>query len=134
VALIRAAIPAMMQSHFGRIVLVSSMAAQVGMPNVPGYCAVKSALDGLARSIAIDFSRFGITANIVSPGVIDTESNRNPEGEPVRKKLLDAIVPRRFGHVDEVAETVAFLCSRASSYVNGATLPVTGGAHLAGMG
>jgi 3-oxoacyl-[acyl-carrier protein] reductase len=134
-ALARAAIPSMMGARRGRIVIVSSLAAQLGQGKAPLYCALKGALEGLARNLAVDFTRYGITTNVVAPGFVETERlvARIGADEQARARLREATSARELGRPEEVAEVVAFLCSRAASYVSGAVVPVSGGAHLANL-
>ncbi len=132
-ALLGQATPAMMGQRFGRIVLVGSASAQLGQGKAPLYTALKAALEGLCRNLAIDFSRFGITANVVAPGFVDTGRLRRRTDEDMRQRLREATSAGELGTPEQVAEVVVFLCSRAASYISGAVLPVTGGAHLANL-
>lgn len=132
-ALLKGATPAMMTGRFGRVVLVGSASAQLGQGKAPLYTALKAALEGLCRNLAIDFTKFGVTANVVAPGFVDTERLRSRADKQMRDRLRQATAARELGQPQEVAEVVAFLCSRAAAYVSGAVLPVTGGAHLANM-
>jgi len=133
-AIVQAAIPHMMKQRYGRIVFVTSVAATQGLVAAPAYCAVKAALEGLARSLATDLSRYGITSNAVAPGVIDTPRPEGRDEGDVRERIKRTIAARRFGEAQEVAEVVAFLCSRAASYVSGSVVLVTGGGHLVSVG
>jgi 3-oxoacyl-[acyl-carrier protein] reductase len=132
-ALLGQATPAMMGARFGRILMVGSASAQLGQGKAPLYTAIKASLEGLCRNLAIDFSRFGITANVVAPGFVDTGRLQRRADDEMRGRLREATATRSLGTPEEVAEVVAFLCSRAASYVTGAVVPVTGGAHLANI-
>jgi 3-oxoacyl-[acyl-carrier protein] reductase len=130
-ALLKLAVPSMMARRYGRIVLTTSASAELGQGKAPLYTTLKAGLEGLGRNLAIDFGKFGITANAVAPGFIDTERLRARVVEPESREALAAATSlKRLGRAEEVAEVIAFLCSRAASYVNGAVVPVTGGAHL----
>jgi len=131
--LLRAAVPEMMARRFGRIVLVSSVAAALGQGKAPLYCAIKGALEGLMRNLAIDFGRFGVTANVVAPGFVDTERLRRRADDARREQLRQATSAKRLGTPQQIAEVVVFLCSAAASYLTGAVIPVSGGAHLANL-
>jgi 3-oxoacyl-[acyl-carrier protein] reductase len=132
-ALLSAAIPAMMAARFGRVVLVGSASAQVGQGKAPLYTALKAAQEGLCRNLAIDFSRFGVTTNVVALGFTDTERLRSRADEQMRQRLRQATATRKLARPEQVADVVVFLCSRAAGYVTGAVVPVTGGAHLANL-
>lgn len=132
-ALIRELTPGMMSARFGRVVLVGSASASLGQGKAPLYTAIKASLEGLARNLAIDFGKFGVTANVVAPGVVDTPRLRKRADESMRQRLRDATSTRELATPEQVADVVTFLCSRAASYVSGVVLPVTGGAHLANL-
>lgn len=112
----------------GSIVNVSSAASRLGSPDeYVDYAASKGAVDtftlGLAREVATE----GIRVNAVRPGLIDTEIHAR-NGQPDRIERLRTVIPMlRPGTADEVAESIAWLCSDAASYVTGALLDVSGG-------
>jgi 3-oxoacyl-[acyl-carrier protein] reductase len=119
-------VPKMMRARWGRIVVVSSVGAYIGAPGQANYAASKAGLIGLARSIAREYGPRGITANVVSPGPIETDMLASmPEDR--RAALGDQVPVGRIGHVDEVAAAVAFLASEGAAYTTGAVLPVDGG-------
>lgn len=130
-SLLGAVTPGMMARRFGRLVLMGSASAQLGQGKAPLYSALKAAFEGLVHNLAIDFTKFGVTANVVAPGFVDTARLRERAGDLDR--LKKATAAKELGRPEEVAEVVGFLCSRAASYVSGATIPVTGGAHLANL-
>ena len=133
---VRAALPDMQQQRFGRIVLVSSDAARVGSSGEAIYAAAKGGLVSLAKSIAREMVRDGITANCVCPGPTDTAlfrglARQSGDGERITQALERAIPMRRLGRPDDVAPAVAFLCSEAAGYITGQTLSVSGGLTMA---
>jgi NAD(P)-dependent dehydrogenase (short-subunit alcohol dehydrogenase family) len=112
----------------GGIVFIGSLASSTGFPKNAAYQASKSGVLGLTRSFAYDLGGYGIRSNCVSPGYIATAmtqtSYNTPELNEARKKhtLLN-----RWGHPEDVAGCVAFLCSKDASYVTGINMPVDGG-------
>ncbi|MFT7520116.1 MAG: NAD(P)-dependent dehydrogenase (short-subunit alcohol dehydrogenase family) [Kiritimatiellia bacterium] len=124
-------LPDMVAARHGRIVLLGSLAASHGLRGAPLYGAAKAALEGLCRAIAVDHGRFGVTANVVRLGVVATErlADRGVDVEAWRRRSPS----RRLVTVQEVADTVAWLCSERAICVNGAVLDVTSGLHLSAM-
>lgn len=114
----------MARARFGRIVSVSSVAAQLGNRGQANYAAAKSALHGATRSLAREMASRGVTANVVAPGVIEGRMI----GEDFPPERIREIVPaQRAGKPEEVAALVAFLCSDAAGYINGQVIGVNGG-------
>jgi len=126
-----AALPAMQAASYGRIINVSSEAGRLGSKRGSVYAAAKAGVIAFTKSIAIENARYGITANNVLPGPIETpmlESNRQgPRGEEVVAAMAAATLLRRIGQPEEVAAVVAFLASDRAAYVTGETLGVSGG-------
>jgi NAD(P)-dependent dehydrogenase (short-subunit alcohol dehydrogenase family) len=126
-----AALPAMQRAGHGRIVNVSSEAGRIGSYRGSVYAAAKGGVIAFTKSIARENARFGITANNVLPGPIETpmleENRRGPKGEQVIEAMANATLLRRIGEPDEVAAAVAFLASERAAYITGETLGVSGG-------
>jgi 3-oxoacyl-[acyl-carrier protein] reductase len=116
----------MVRARRGRIILLSSVGAFVGLPGQANYAASKAGLLGMARALAREVASRGITVNVVAPGVVDTDMVA-ALGES-RVQELRAMVPLgRTGQPDDVAAAVGFLASAQAAYITGAVIPVDGG-------
>jgi 3-oxoacyl-[acyl-carrier protein] reductase len=127
--LVQAAFEALAASGDGRIVLISSVAAETAIPGQVAYGAAKAGLVGMARTLAAEWASHGIRCNVVMPGFIATPKVRAMPAE-VRQAAVARIPLGRFGQTDELAGTVSFLLSEAAAYINGAVLRVDGGYGL----
>ena len=127
---VQAAFDALVDSGDGRVVLISSAAAETGIPGQVAYGASKAGLVGMARTLAAEWAPRGIRCNVVMPGFIAT-----PKVLAMPERLQDglraAIPLRRFGATEELAGVVSFLLSPAAAYITGAVLRVDGGFGLA---
>ena len=128
-----AVLPGMIERGDGRIVNVASEAGRVGSSGSAAYSAAKGGVIAFTKTIAREGARYGVVCNAVAPGPIDTPLLRRAETElgHVGPKVIETMVGstqlRRMGSPDEVAATIAFLCSDDASYVTGQTLGVSGG-------
>jgi 3-oxoacyl-[acyl-carrier protein] reductase len=119
----QAALPGMAARGYGRIVMISSVTGPIVMaPRQAGYGASKGAMDGVMRSIALDYGRRGVTANSVAPGWIDTASSLDDELVAARSTPIG-----RAGTAEEAAAVAVFLASEAAGYVTGQVFVVDGG-------
>jgi 3-oxoacyl-[acyl-carrier protein] reductase len=130
----RAAVPAMRQAGWGRIVSVSSKAAFRPGPRRATYAASKAAIVGFTKSLALDLAPFGITVNAVLPGPIRTSraisTNRREYGDDLEagfRERAKAIPIGRFGTREEVASMIGYLASDAAGFVTGQAIGVDGG-------
>ena len=123
----RAVLPGMQEEGWGRVVMVTSVTGPVmAMRGEAAYAAAKAGMVGLARSIAVDHARDGITANAVAPGWIRTGSQTADEARQAEQTPIG-----RSATPEEVAAAIAFLCSPGASYVTGQCLVVDGGNSVA---
>ncbi|MDQ1394797.1 MAG: 3-oxoacyl-[acyl-carrier protein] reductase [Acidimicrobiaceae bacterium] len=132
----RAAFAVMREQRSGRIVSISSVAGRVGLARTGAYGASKAAIIGLTRSMAVDAAPFGITANAVCPGFIDTNRiassvrrSRPGHEDEALADLVRRVPAGRLGRPDEVAAAVRFFASDAASYITAQVLTVDGGAY-----
>lgn len=130
----QAALPHLRAAGRGVIINISSQRAFASGPGEAAYESAKAGLLALTRSLAVDYGPEGIRTNCVSPGFILSERAREwMEKGPRRAEAMRSAVPlRRSGLPEEIASVVAFLLSDDAAYVNGAVIPVDGGA-LAGL-
>ncbi|QJC31121.1 SDR family oxidoreductase [Enterobacteriaceae endosymbiont of Macroplea mutica] len=120
----------MLQKSFGRIINISSIIGHIGNIGQTNYAASKAGIIGFSKSLAQEVANKGITVNIVSPGYIDTDMTHNIPKNKIQK-IISKIPMERFGTVQDVTNTVIFLCSRKTSYITGETIHVNGGLYMA---
>ena len=132
-----AALPDMIQAGRGRVINIASTAGLIGYPYVSAYCAAKHAVIGLTRSLALELARKNVTVNAVCPGYTDTDivkdavANIRAKTGRSESDAIAALVARnpqgRLIRPEEVAETVAWLCSAAAASITGQSIAVAGG-------
>ncbi len=128
----RAAQAHMVQQKYGRIISLSSVSA-LGNRGQANYSTAKAGLQGLTRTLAVELGPFGVTANAVAPGFIDTEMTRatarrqGHDPQQVIEMASKSIPVRRVGQPRDVANVICFLASEESSYVTGQIIYVAGG-------
>jgi 3-oxoacyl-[acyl-carrier protein] reductase len=114
----------MIRTRWGRIVSVTSVAAQLGNRGQTNYAAAKGALHAASRSLARELGSRGVTVNCVAPGLIDTPMSA---GAFDAARVKEMVPLQRTGSAEEVAGVVAFLASDAAGYITGQVVPVNGG-------
>jgi 3-oxoacyl-[acyl-carrier protein] reductase len=125
----RATSRSMMRGRWGRMVFLSSVVGEMGNVGQTAYAATKAALLGAARSIAREYASRNITANVVSPGYIDTDMTASMTDE--QRDMLMKVVPLgRTGRAADVAAACVYLASEEAGYVTGQVLRVNGGMYV----
>jgi NAD(P)-dependent dehydrogenase (short-subunit alcohol dehydrogenase family) len=121
-------IPEMVKVGGGSIVNIGSTASIGGVSRMPAYVASKHGVWGLTRTTAMDYGHHNIRVNAIFPGSFRTPMSERLFGGDDIEKVMKPITPmRRLGSVDEIAESIVWLCSDRSSFVSGAGLSVDGG-------
>lgn len=123
-------LPHMLKNQWGRVVNIVSIGGQWGGINQIHYASSKSGLIGLTKSLAKTFSKYGITFNAVSPGLIETDMTINELNSQQGKQKINLIPIGRVGLAEEVASAVAFLVNPGSEYITGQTINVNGGMYF----
>lgn len=119
-------LPMMMKNNYGRVVFVSSMTVHGGS-GYTAYSASKAAMEAIIKTISTDYSKYGITANIVRPGIVKTQRTKRFWGLSSFRKVVEPIIPmQRFAEAHEVAKAIDFFC-KSESYCSGSVLEVAGG-------
>jgi NAD(P)-dependent dehydrogenase (short-subunit alcohol dehydrogenase family) len=128
-ALTRAAAKRMVARRSGSILMISSMAAYYGIDRVVAYAASKSAVEGMVKVLASEFSAQGVRINAIAPGFIETEMSRTAmNSDPDRRDRAMRRTPMgKFGKPSDIGHAAVFLASEAARYVTGVSLPVDGG-------
>ncbi|MFE1592333.1 3-oxoacyl-ACP reductase FabG1 [Nocardia sp. NPDC058705] len=117
----------MLKGRWGRVIFLGSVVGQIGAPGQVNYAAAKAGLVGMARAITREVGKRNITANVVAPGLIDTDMTREDMTPEMRKAALEFIPAGRIGQAEDVAAAISFLASDDASYISGAIIPVDGG-------
>jgi NAD(P)-dependent dehydrogenase (short-subunit alcohol dehydrogenase family) len=128
-ALTRACAKRMVARKRGVILMISSMAAYYGIDRVVAYAASKSAVEGMVKVLASEFSKDNVRVNAIAPGFIETEMSRTAmNSDPDRRDRAMRRTPMgKFGQPDDIGHAAVFLASDAARYITGASLPVDGG-------
>jgi NAD(P)-dependent dehydrogenase (short-subunit alcohol dehydrogenase family) len=128
-SLTRACAQRMMDRKSGSIIMISSMAAYYGIDRVVAYAASKSAVEGMVKVLASEFSGNGVRVNAIAPGFIETAMSKTAMGgDPDRFARAMRRTPMgKFGQPDDIGWAAVFLASEAARYITGVSLPVDGG-------
>lgn len=124
----------MLERGYGRIVNIASLNSFVALHEVAAYAASKAAVVSLTRSLAVEWSKRGVTVNAIAPGVFRTDLNANLlDSTPRGQELLMRTPMGRFGKTEELVGAAVYLASDAASFVTGQTLVVDGGFLASGV-
>jgi 3-oxoacyl-[acyl-carrier protein] reductase len=121
--------PHMRERGWGRIVNMASVAGTLGGFGQASYSTTKAGLIGFTKTLALEGARHGITCNAIVPGIIGTEAFNFGNAE-MNERMVKRVAMRRPGEPQEIANTIAFLCSDLASYITGVALTVSGGIDL----
>jgi 3-oxoacyl-[acyl-carrier protein] reductase len=122
----RAVVFDMMKRRTGSLINISSVSGVYGNPTQSNYSASKAGIIGFTKALAKEVGRYGIRANVVAPGLIETDMTAQL-ADPARKKMLQSVPLKRLGTAEEVADLTAFLASSRAGYVTGAVFQIDGG-------
>ncbi|MBC8262798.1 MAG: 3-oxoacyl-ACP reductase FabG [Anaerolineales bacterium] len=122
-------LPAMRRQQWGRIINISSVVAQIGVPGAAAYAASKAGLIGLTKTLAREVVRNNITVNCLALGYFSAGLMLTLAPE-LQETILSHIPMRRLGQPEEVAHTVRFLCDERASYITGQVLSINGGLYM----
>ncbi len=125
----RAVMPHLIAQGWGRVINISSR-AHLGNPTQANYSAAKAGLIGMAKALAQEEGRYGITVNCVAPGFMETEMVQAlPTYETIKERAINAQPIKRVGRPEDIADAVAFLASERAGFISGEVLHVTGGRY-----
>ncbi len=124
--LCRSASKAMMRRRYGRIINISSVVGVAGNPGQMNYCASKAGIIGMSKSLAQEVANRGITVNNIAPGFILSDMTEELNDKQ-KESILKNIPTGTLGKPEDIANSVAFLCSDEASYITGQTLHINGG-------
>lgn len=121
----RILLPKMKENNYGRILMITSLAAKEPLPGLTTSNGLRAGLSGLAKSIVNEYAAFGITINLLLPGYTDTE--RIQSLNLSEAKIKEMVPAGRLGYPSELADLATFLASKKGAYINGQSIAIDGG-------
>jgi len=121
-------LPLMRENNWGRIIYMSSVVSQIGVPGTAAYAATKAGLNGLCKTISKEIIKSNITANVISLGYFEAGLLYQIP-EDIRNQIKDSIPKKEFGNPNDVVECILYLCSENSGYITGQTININGGLY-----
>jgi len=125
----KSVLSSMIKNRYGRILTIGSIVGYTGNIGQTNYSASKSGLIGFHKSLALEVANYGITVNMIAPGLIKTDMTNTIDIKKY-KKYISKIPMKRFGSTDDIAAAVLFFISDATSYITGQTLHINGGMYM----
>lgn len=125
----RLVFPDMLKNSFGRIINISSVNGLSGQYGQANYSASKAGIIGFTKTLALEGAKYGVTANAIAPGYVNTEMFEAVP-EKIKEKILAKIPVGRVGSIEEVARGVLFLAAEDAGFITGSTLSINGGQYL----
>ncbi|WP_263417154.1 SDR family NAD(P)-dependent oxidoreductase [Terriglobus albidus] len=123
----------MLEQRFGRIINIASLASFAAFLEVAPYGASKAAVAALTQSLAVEWSRHGVTVNAIAPGIFPTALNRKIIDSPRGQELLMRTPMARFGEAEELVSTAVYLAARETTFTTGQIIAVDGGFLASGV-
>ena len=122
----KAVFPGMRERRWGRVICMASIAGLMGGFGQTAYSTGKMGVIGFAKSVALEGARYGITSNVIAPGIIGP----NAQLSPMYDRMVTRVAMQKEGQPEDIANAIAFLCSERARYITGAVLTITGGMDL----
>jgi 3-oxoacyl-[acyl-carrier protein] reductase len=123
-------LPEMQKNDFGRVVIISSLYASRAREGRSAYSISKAGLEALARSAALEYSKFGVLVNVVAPGFVLTDLTAKNNTPEEISNLTSQIPLNRLAKPEEIASLVSYLASKKNTYITGQTINVDGGISI----
>jgi len=127
--------PGLAQARRGTMLFLASIAGQIGSQTDPPYSAAKAGLIGFTKTLALELGKFGVTANAIAPGFVETEmtmataARQGLDYEEWKSAIARDIPLGRIGRPEDIAAVASFLCREEAGYVSGQVIYVNGGAR-----